>query len=496
MSVLFENNLKLFLPEFFLATAILTLVLYGSVFSVSKMHHYPLISSPICWTSVLTLLITWSLVFYSRPVSMIIFNGTFICDSLSQNGKLLIIGAAIFCLILCISYVQEFRVNSFEYFLLILLAVFGLMLLCSSYDLMSVYLAIELQSLCLYVLAAFNRESAYSTEAGLKYFILGAFSSGLLLFGISIIYAFTGTTNFEDLHLLLSLDFKEQQALQLGVIFLSCAFLFKIAAAPFHVWSPDVYDGAPLNSTVFFAIVPKMGILVILLRIFFFCFGVQFFYWHYIFAFSALVSVLIGSFLALKQRKLKRLLAYSSIGHVGYFLLAFASGSIEGFHAAVLYLLAYMVMSVGVWSVVLGLRYYSTKNRTRTLADLSMISDLNPLLGFSGAILIFSMAGVPPLIGFYTKFYVFFTSINASMFVYSVLIILCSVVSTYYYIRLIKTIYFEKIPNKLEYKPISKEVSLILGLSFFFTVFFFVNPNFIWLITYEMVLSLYDLSLI
>ena len=496
MSVLFENNLKLFLPEFFLATAILSLVLYGSVFSVSKTHYYPLINSSICWISVLTLSVTWVLVFFSRSVSMVIFNGTFICDPLSQNGKLLIIGATILCLILCISYIREFKVNSFEYFLLILLAVFGLMLLCSSYDLMSVYLAIELQSLCLYVLAAFNRESAYSTEAGLKYFILGAFSSGLLLFGISVIYAFTGTTNFEDLHLLLSLDFKEQQALQLGIIFLSCAFLFKIAAAPFHIWSPDVYDGAPLNSTIFFAIVPKMGILIILLRVFFFCFGVQFFYWHYIFAFSALASVITGSFLALKQRKLKRLLAYSSIGHVGYFLLAFSSGSIEGFHAAILYLLAYIIMSAGVWGVIIGLRTYSIKNRTRTLADLSMINDLNPLLGFSGAISIFSMAGVPPLVGFYTKFYVFLTSINASMYVHSVLIILCSVVSTYYYIRLIKTIYFEKIQNKIDYKPISKEVSLVLGLSFFFTVFFFVNPNFIWLITYEMALSLCDLKLI
>ncbi|MEM1393519.1 MAG: NADH-quinone oxidoreductase subunit N [Cyanobacteria bacterium P01_H01_bin.150] len=496
MSVLFENNLKLFLPEFFLATAILSLVLYGSIFSVSKTHYYPLLNSSICWISVLTLSITWALVFFSRSVSMVIFNGTFIFDSLSQNGKLLIIGATILCLILCISYIREFKVNSFEYFLLILLAVFGLMLLCSSYDLMSVYLAIELQSLCLYVLAAFNRESAYSTEAGLKYFILGAFSSGLLLFGISVIYAFTGTTNFEDLHLLLSLDFKEQQALQLGIIFLSCAFLFKIAAAPFHIWSPDVYDGAPLNSTIFFAIVPKMGILIILLRVFFFCFGVQFFYWHYIFAFSALASVITGSFLALKQRKLKRLLAYSSIGHVGYFLLAFSSGSVEGFHAAILYLLAYIIMSAGVWGVVMSLRTYSIKNRTRTLADLSMISDLNPLLGFSGAISIFSMAGVPPLVGFYTKFYVFLTSINASMYVHSVLIILCSVVSTYYYIRLIKTIYFEKIQNKINYKPISKEVSLVLGLSFFFTVFFFVNPNFIWLITYEMALSLCDLKLI
>ena len=203
---LFENDLKLFLPEFFLVTAILTLVLYGSVYSVSKEYNYPLINVSTCWATIFTLVNTFILVLFTREVSSVIFNGTFICDLLSQNAKLFVIGATIVCLLISIPYVRNYQVNSFEYFLLILLAVFGLMLLCSSFDLISVYLAIELQSLCLYVLAAFNRESAYSTEAGLKYFILGAFASGLLLFGMSIIYGFTGTTNFEDLHILFSLD--------------------------------------------------------------------------------------------------------------------------------------------------------------------------------------------------------------------------------------------------------------------------------------------------
>ena len=222
---LFENDFKLFLPEFFLVTAILTIVLYGSFYSVSREHNYPLINVSTCWASVFTLVNTFFLIVFTRDVSGIIFNGTFISDLLSQNSKLFIIAATIVCLLISLPYIRNYKVNSFEYFLLILLSVFGLMLLCSSFDLISVYLAIELQSLCLYVLAAFNRESAYSTEAGLKYFILGAFASGLLLFGISIIYGFTGTTNFEDLHMLFALDTENQRAIQTGLIFISCAFL-------------------------------------------------------------------------------------------------------------------------------------------------------------------------------------------------------------------------------------------------------------------------------
>lgn len=486
LTALFENNFKLFLPEFFLVAAILTIVLYGSVYSVSRELNYPLVNLSTCNLSILTLLITGGLVFSTNEVSSVVFNGTFICDALSQNAKLFVIVGATVCLLMNIAYVQQEKINSFEYFLLILLAVFGLMLLSSSFDLISAYLAIELQSLCLYVLAAFNRESAYSTEAGLKYFILGAFSSGLLLFGISILYGFTGTTNFEDLHLLFSLEGTDQRTAQMGVAFLSCALLFKISAAPFHVWSPDVYDGAPLNSTIFFALVPKIALIVLFLRIFFFCFGAQPGYWQTIISFCAVASVFVGSFIALKQRKIKRLLAYSSVGHVGYILIAFSSGSLMGFHASILYIFSYMLMGAGVWCIVSSLENCDLKKRTKTLADLSSLNKSNPTLAFSGAALIFSMAGVPPLIGFYAKLNVFLASLNASMFIFSITILLVSVVSTYYYIRIVKTFFFEGISKRVFYMPISKENSLILGSSFFFSLFFFANPNLLWLISYEM----------
>lgn len=487
----FENNLKLFFPEFFLVSGILMLVLYGSFFSVSKEFRYPLVHFSANAIGIFILVITWFLVFYGKNVSLVIFNGTFICDSLSQNGKLLIIGGSILCLLISSSYVKEFRINSFEYYLLVLLSVFGSLLLCSSYDLISLYLAIELQSLCLYVLATFNRNSAYATEAGLKYFILGAFSSGLLLFGISIIYMFTGTTNFEDLHLLLSLSGDKVWSLQIGILFLSCAFLFKIAGAPFHIWSPDIYDGAPLSSTVFFATVPKLGILILFLRVFFYCFGVHFFYCQYIFLVSAVLSIIVGSFLALKQQKIKRLLAYSSIGHVGYTLLGFSTGTLEGFHASILYLTAYMLTNVGIWCVILCLNSFGSKDKTRTLMDLTFFNKSHSLLSFCLSIFLFSIAGVPPLIGFYAKFYVFLTAINASFYVSTISIILVNVVSTFYYLRLIKTMFFEVSGTSFEILPVSKEISLSLGTCWFLVVFFFVNPNSLWLFTQEMALSVF-----
>ena len=486
---LFENNLKLFFPEFFLVSSILLLILHGSFFSVSKESKYPLIHISTNSITVFILIITWLLLFFYKDSTKVLFNGTFICDSLSQNSKLIIVGATAICLLICLSYVKDSKINSFEYYLLILLAVFGSLLLCSSYDLISLYLAIELQSLCLYVLATFNRNSAYSTEAGLKYFILGAFSSGLLLFGISVIYMFTGTTNFEDLHLLLSLDNDKIWSIQIGLLFLSCAFLFKISGAPFHIWSPDIYDGAPLSSTVFFAVVPKLGILVLFLRVFFFCFGVHFFYCQYIFLVSALCSIILGSFLALKQQKIKRLLAYSSIGHVGYTLLAFNSGSLEGFHASLFYLVVYMLTNIGIWCVIISLKSVNSIDKTRTLMDLSFLSKTNSLLGFCMMIFIFSIAGVPPLIGFYAKFYVFFSALNVSFYVSCFCIILVNVVSTFYYLRLIKTIFFEKTEINFEMRPISKEISLVLGCSWFLIVFLFINPNILWLFTQETILS-------
>jgi NADH-quinone oxidoreductase subunit N len=486
---LFEFHLKFLLPEFFLATAILTILLYGSIYSVSQTDNYPLIGLSSCWCSLLVLINTSFLVLFTKDASLVLLNGAFISDTLSQKTKIFVLLGSVVCLLINLSYTRKYKVNSFEYFLIFLLAVFGLMMLCGSFDLIAVYLSIELQSLGLYVLAAFKRESAYSTEAGLKYFILGAFSSGLLLLGISIIYGFTGTTSFEDLQLLFSVGSDDTpHAIQVGIILISSALLFKISAAPFHLWSPDVYDGAPLSSTVFFALVPKIAFLAVFLRVLFFCFGAQPSFWQYFLAFCSLASIVVGSFFALKQRKLKRLLAYSSIGHVGYALLAVASGCLEGMRSSLLYILIYMLMSSGVWSFVSCLNTFHTSSRPRTLADLATVTQSNPTFTFSLAILLFSMAGIPPLAGFFTKLSIFLVSVNASFILYSVLAVLVSVISTFYYLRLIKTVYFENFATTVIYVPITKVTSLVISFSSFFTIFFFINPGLLSLLVYDMVL--------
>jgi len=484
-----ESSLKFFLPEFFLISAILVLVLYGSIFSVSKEYQFPLIHLAVSRVSLMILIVTCFLVLLNVSCTKIVFHGAFICDTLSQCAKGFSLFSTTTYLVVNISYIKKYRRNAFEYQILILLCVLGLMLLCSSYDLLSIYLALELQSLCLYVLAAFNRESAYSTEAGLKYFILGVFSSGLLLFGMSILYGFTGTTNLEDLRILFHLGAMSNSTIQTGVALITCAFLFKISAAPFHIWTPDVYEGAPINTTFFFAVTPKTALVLGIIRFYPFSLGVQPEIWQHIFFFSALLSVVAGSFLALKQRKMKRLFAYSAVGHIGYILLGIASCEIDGLHAAIFYLLIYLISSFGIWSLITSINNFSIK--VTTLADFSLIHKSNPQLALSGILLFFSLAGIPPLSGFYAKFCVFIASMNSAVYVYSLAILIISVISTYYYLRMVKSTYFETKIKRANFYPLPKEVSHVLSTSCSLLLFLFINPNLLWRISYELCLHLY-----
>lgn len=487
----FENSLKFFLPEFFLVSAILIVILYSCIFSVSTKYRYPLIHLAFSLASILVLIITCTLILLNKNVVKVIIHGMFIYDHFSQVGKILLLLSAIIYLVMSLSYIKNFKINSFEYQLLILLSVLGFMLLCSSYDLLSIYITLELQSLCLYILAAFNRESAYSTEAGLKYFILGAFSSGLLLFGISIIYGFAGTTNLEDIRLLFCLGLGKNVSLQVGIAFLTCAFLFKVAGAPFHLWNPDIYDGAPINSTYFFATVPKIPIILVMLRLYLFSFGAQPEIWQQLFSCSAFFSVILGSFLALKQRKLKRLFAYSSIGHTGYILLGIAASGIEGTQAAILYLIVYVITSLGIWSLIISLNSCNSEKQIVTTCDFNFMGQSNPLITFSGILLFFSLAGIPPLCGFYAKFCIFIAAINSSFYIHSLLILITSVISTFYYIRLIKIQCFENKIKRINICSIPKEIALGLSLSSSILLFLFVNPNFLWLLAYKFALCFY-----
>jgi NADH-quinone oxidoreductase subunit N len=426
---------------------------------------------------------------------MFVFQNTFIFDALTSSIKQILLIATLVCLILSLNSIVSNQLNHFEYLILILSSVLGLMLLISSFDMLSLYLSIEMQSLCLYVLAASKKDSSFSMEAGLKYFIIGSFSSALLLFGISFIYLSTGTTNFTHIELLLFETIEESSllnsSLEKGMLFLTGAFLFKVAAAPFHFWSPDVYEGSPLSSTIFFALVPKIALFTILVRLFqivFLSFEISV---HFSLCLFAICSVIFGSFTALSQKKLKRLLALSSTSHVGYLLLALSINSIEGVQSMFFYLLSYLVSSSCIWSIFIALTTFDNDLKSRTIADLSSLSAINPLLGLTAIFGIFSLASIPPLVGFLAKIDIFMNSLGAHSVFPSTFLLLSSVISCFYYIRLIKIAYFEKSESFSFVFSLSKYCSLFLGFSASSLLLLFINPSLLSFLSHKMALDLF-----
>jgi NADH-quinone oxidoreductase subunit N len=394
----------------------------------------------------------------------------------------------------------------FEYNLLILFSIFGILCFISSYDLVSLYLALEVQSLSFYILATLKRDSGFSTEAGLKYFILGALSSGFLLFGISLIYGLTGTTNFESLtKIVLSFDlydsmlrfstfsFSFSDRLILGMFFVMFGLLFKMSAAPFHMWSPDVYEGSPTSVTILFAVVPKIGLFVVFSRLLFFTFYDLINVWQNIIIVVSLLSIIVGTFGALRQYRIKRFLAFSSITHVGYLLIGFSTGTFEGLSSIFFYLLIYIVMSLNIWAIVILLEIRKKKTiRLKYLTDLQNLSRNNPVLSITLLINLFSMAGVPPLAGFYAKVYVFFSALEISLNVLVIFGILLSVISAFYYIRFIKIIYFDNSNNSLFLtQKIDLKKAYLLGITFYFILFLFIRPDPILLFVERLSLSLF-----
>jgi NADH-quinone oxidoreductase subunit N len=426
---------------------------------------------------------------------MLTYQNTFIFDLLTANVKQILLLSTICCLFIFEENLLRQQINNFEYFILILCAVLGLLFLVSSYDLISLYLAIEMQSLCLYVLAASKKNSSFSTEAGLKYFLLGSFSSALLLFGMSILYGCTGTTNFENYTILFSgvdvSTFSISESISIALLFVGAAFFFKIAAAPLHMWSPDVYEGSPTSSTIFFAVIPKIALFAVFIRMFQTVFSSFEDTLLIMSIFFSICSVIVGSFAALRQRKLKRLLAYSSVSHVGYLLLAFSSNSLEGTHALFFYLVIYMITSLSLWSVILSINTSTNIERSKTLIDFASVSSLNPLIGLTGMIALFSLAGVPPLAGFYAKMVIFLSALSSGLVLVSLIAILASVISSVYYIRLIKIMYFEPKSDVSFVFPVTRSCSLMMGLGTFFLIYLFINPTLLLLLTEKMALCLY-----
>lgn len=497
---IFENDFKAIFPEMFLTIAILGLLTYGVIYSTATSYNRPVIIRAVSWLSIQSIILTILLIINNPLTSMVIFKSLLVIDNLTSFIKIVILLSCIMCILMSFDFVKHEKINAFEYTILMLLAVLGMVLMVSSYDFLSLYLALELQSLSLYVLAAFQRNSKFSTEAGLKYFILGAFASGILLFGCSMIYGFTGTTNFGELAKLLTGIGHESMitssGILIGMIFIIAALLFKLAAVPFHMWAPDVYEGAPTSITAFFAIVPKIAVFGVLLRIFFYSFYDFIEQWQQIVILASIASMTIATLGALYQKKIKRLLAYSAIGHVGYLLIGVAAGTTLGIQGLLLYMVIYIIMTTGAFSLILSLRKQGDfsdnpqEAQIKYITDLTSLSKTNPMMALTLAIVFFSMAGIPPLAGFYSKLYLFFAAMDSHMYMLALVGVLTSVVGCVYYIRLIKIMYFDNIDKWTPFIQIDREKSLIATCSCFFILFFFIHPTPVFIATHKAALTL------
>lgn len=474
----FENDFLVIFPELFIATVIVFLLSYGVIFSTSEHYKNPALAVNLSWLTFFTLGIAFLLSINNSLSSMVIFNNLLIIDPFTTLIKAFILLSSMVCMLISINYLNYQKINTFEYSLLILLSVLGMLCLVSTYDLLSLYLSVELMSLSFYILAAYKRNSEFSGEAGLKYFILGAFSSGLLLFGSSILYGFTGMTNFEDIaKLLFGLgsisDPISYNGIVIGILFVSIALLFKVAAAPFHMWSPDVYEGSPTPVTAFFSSVPKVALLALFIRLFFYTFYNFIPIWQDLLLISAMISMVWGSIAALSQKRIKRLMAYSGIVNIGYMLIGIASGTTIGLTHLLVYLFIYVIMTISFFSFILGTQNHKTKALNVYLLDLTNLGKTNVVLGLTVSLILFSMIGLPPLAGFFGKMYLFFAAMNSKLYAVGILGVLSSVVAAFYYIRLIKLMFFEmSSKNYTLYKQMDQLNAYALSISLFLLIIF------------------------
>ena len=401
---------------------------------------------------------------------LVAFGGSFVVDDFARFLKILALigsGTAIF---MSIDYAERERQQRFEYSVLILFSTLGMMMLISAAYLIALYLGLELMSLPLYVVAASHRDHLRSTEAGLKYFVLGALSSGMLLYGASLIYGFTGTVTFAGIaqaatHGGIGLIF--------GIVFLFAGFCFKVSAVPFHMWTPDVYQGAPTPVTAFFASAVKVAAMAMFVRAAVVAFPGITTQWQQIVVFVSIASMLLGSFAAIGQRSIKRLMAYSSIGHMGYALIGLAAGTAEGVQGVLLYMAIYITMTLGVFAVILAMR--RSTGMVESIDQLSGLARTHPTMAFLMAMLLFSMAGVPPLAGFFAKFYVFLAAIKAGLYVLAVIGVLASVVGAYYYLAIVKIMYFDDAVEGFYAMPV--ELKVVLAVCGLFNILFFLYPG-------------------
>ena len=461
------TDLNFIYSELFLSITIMSLLIIG----VFKKNSSNLIYN----LSIISLLGCLALIF-SFPINenVELFNNSYKIDYLSSFMKILTISSGIFVLISSNKYIQTININKIEYPILALSSILGMMVMISSNDLILFYVGLELQSLALYVLASFNRDNLSSSESGLKYFVLSALSSGLLLYGCSLIYGFSGSTNFFVISENLTQD---DYVLTFGIVFIIVGLAFKISAVPFHMWAPDVYEGSPTSITIFFAILPKIAALTVFIRFLYVPFLNLIDQWQMIIVFLSIASMLFGAIAAIGQSNLKRLVAYSSIGHMGYALAGLATGTNQGIQSSISYISIYLFMNLAFFCCLFMLR--RDEKYFENIQDLSGLSKNHPLLSFCFLIVLFSLAGIPPLAGFFAKFYIFSAVIDQSMYFLAIVGLLSTVIAAFYYLRLIKIIYFDKEKEKYETNHnIGLKLSLLI--SSIFILFYFTYPS--WLI--------------
>ena len=459
------NNMHLIFPEIFLSLSIMFLLILG----VFKKNSFNIIHN----LSLIVLLVT-AVITFNETISIneeLLFSQSVIIDPLSSLMKIVTLLAAFIVLAISTNYLKTLNLHKIEYSVLILSSVLGMIIMISANDLIVFYMGLELQSLALYVLATFNRENLKSSEAGLKYFVLSALSSGLLLYGCSLIYGFSGSTNFEIIASQLD---SSEYALTFGIVFILVGLAFKITAVPFHMWAPDVYEGSPTTVTLFFTIVPKIAALTIFIRFLYVPFLNLIEQWQMIIIFLSIASMLFGAIAAIGQTNIKRIIAYSSIGHIGYALAGLSTGTNEGIQSSIVYIIIYIVTNLGLFSCLL--MFKRNNEYFENLEDLSGLSKNHPLISISLLIVLFSLAGIPPLAGFFAKFYIFTAVIEQSMYFLAIVGLLSTVVAAFYYLRIIKIIYFDNEKEKFDDDHHSW-LRFSLGLSSILILFYFIFPS-------------------
>ena len=455
------NNLNILLPEVFLTLSIFSILMIG-VFIKNSFNLIFNLSS-------LILIITIGIILNNPNNQEKIFLDSFTRDGFSNFFKIIILISSLFVLNSSKNYILDNKLGKFEYPIIILLSILGMFFMVSSNDIILFYLGLELQSLSLYILASMDRDNLKSSESGIKYFVLSALSSGLLLYGCSLLYGFTGSTNFDLIADQLN---KDNTGAVFAMVFILVGLAFKVSAVPFHMWTPDVYEGAPTAITSYFAVVPKVAGFAVLIKFMLIPFSNILAEWQTIIIFMSIASMILGSVAAIGQKNIKRLLAYSSIGHIGYALAGVATGVVSGYESAIIYIAIYVIMNIGAFSCLYLLK--KDGEYKENISDLSGISKKHPILAISFLLILFSLAGIPPLGGFFAKFYVFTAVLEQQMYALAIIGLLTTVISAFYYLKIIKTIYFDD--SLITFDPtknIFTQVSILISCGIITTFFLY-----------------------